>query len=134
MRTNLEILLSDWGRRQDISRDGALGYPKASAFTKERVNYDGYGYSGPESCAADGDMVKVDESISHLHPDMRVIIIAHYVLAGPVKKKAADLRMSNRDYYYALDSAHKHLSHNMGGIYATGYEPKLCAHVAALCA
>jgi hypothetical protein len=134
MRTNLELLLSDWGRRQDIRRDKALGYPTAAAFSKERVDHDGWGYSGPEACAADGDMLRVDGAINSLHPDMRVIITAHYVWAGPVKKKADMLHMSNRDYYYALEAAHKHLAHNMGGVYAKGYEPKLCAHVAALCA
>lgn len=132
MRTNLEILLSDWGRRQDIRRDGALGYPKSSAFTKERVNYDGYGYSGPESCAADGDMAKVDECINHLHPDMRVIITAHYVWAGPVKRKVDMLRTTRTAYYETLEYAHKQLSHSMGGNYATGYETKLSGHLAEL--
>lgn len=134
MRTNLEILLSDWGRRQDIRRDKALGYPTSSAFTKERVNYDGYGYSGPEACTADGDMARIDDAINHLHPDMRVVITAQYTWSGPVKKKADRLRISNRDYYYHLDAAHKHLATVMGGSFATGYEPKLCAHIAALCA
>lgn len=134
MRTNLEILLSEWGHRQDIRRDRALGYPTAAAFSKERVDHDGWGYSGPEACAADGDMLRIDDAINHLHPDMRVVITAHYVWNGPVKTKAAKLHMSNRDYYYALEAAHKHLSHSMGGKYETGYEPKLCAHVESVCA
>jgi hypothetical protein len=41
MRTNLELLLSDWGHRQDIRKDRALGYPSASAFSKERVDQGG---------------------------------------------------------------------------------------------
>ena len=32
MRTNLEILLAEWGRRQDITKDGGLGFPKPLGF------------------------------------------------------------------------------------------------------
>lgn len=135
MRTNLEILLSEWGRRQDIRRDKALGYPTASAFSKERVDQGGYGwgYTGPEACAADGDMVRIDDAINHLHPDMRVVITAHYVWAGPVKTKADRLRVEKRIYYFTLEHAHKQLSQAMGGVYTTGYEPKLCTHLEQVC-
>jgi DNA-directed RNA polymerase specialized sigma24 family protein len=132
MRTNLEILLSEWGRAQDIRRDKALGYPTAAAFSKERVDHDGWGYSGPEVCAADGDMLRIDDAINHLHPDMRVVITAHYVWAGPVKRKADLLKMARTAYYETLEYAHKQLSHSMGGTYATGYETKLSGHLAEL--
>jgi hypothetical protein len=135
MRTNLEILLSDWGRRQDIRRDKALGYPTSSAFTKERVDHNdyGWGYTGPEACAADGDMARIDDAINHLHPDMRVVITAHYVWAGPVKTKADRLHVEKRVYYFTLEHAHKQLSQHMGGVYTTGYEPKLCTHLEQAC-
>lgn len=129
MRTNLEILLSEWGHRQDIRRDRALGYPTAAAFSKERVDHDGWGYSGPEACAADGDMLRIDDAINHLHPDMRVVITAHYTWAGPVKTKHDKLRLSRAAYYFRLEAAHMQLSHLMGGAYATGYEPILSRQV-----
>lgn len=131
MRTNLEILLGEWGRAQDIRRDKALGYPTAAAFSKERVDHDGWGYSGPEVCAADGDMLRIDDAINHLHPDMRVVITAHYVWSGPVKRKADLLKIARTAYYETLEYAHKQLSHSMGGRYETGYEPRHDA--AAVC-
>ncbi|MDF8361926.1 hypothetical protein [Achromobacter anxifer] len=134
MRTNLEILLSDWGRRQDIRKDRALGYPTSAAFSKERVDQGGYGwgYTGPEACAADGDMLRIDDAINNLHPDMRVVITAHYVWAGPVKRKVDMLRTTRTAYYETLEYAHKQLSHTMGGSFATGYETKLSGHLAEL--
>lgn len=132
MRTNLEILLSEWGHRQDIRKDRALGYPTAAAFSKERVDHDGWGYSGPETCAMDGDMAKVDTAINLLHIDMRIIIVAHYVWPGPVKRKVDMLRTTRTAYYETLEYAHKQLSHTMGGSYATGYETKLSGHLAEL--
>lgn len=129
MRTNLEILLSDWGRANAIRKAGALGYPTSAAFSKERVQHDGWGYSGPEACAMDGEIARVDQAIDNLHPDMRVVITAHYTWAGPVKTKHDKLRLSRAAYYFRLEAAHMQLSHLMGGAYATGYEPILSRQV-----
>ncbi len=129
MRTNLEILLAEWGRRQDITKDGGLGFPSRSAFAREKVDYDGYGYSRPEACLPDPDLSRLDSAIDGLHPDGRVIIAFHYARPGPVKKKHEKLNLSRAAYYFRLEAAHLQLSHAMGGHYATGYEPILSRHV-----
>lgn len=129
MRTNLELLLSDWGRRQDIERDRALGYPSQAAFAKERVDHDAYGYSGPEALLPDADILRLDKAINSLHPDGRVIIVYHYVVSGPVKAKHDKLGLSRAAYYFRLEAAHLQLSHSLGGRYATGYEPILSRQV-----
>ena len=81
----------------------------------------------------DGDMAKIDEAINLLHADMRTVIIAHYVWPGLVKTKADRLRVEKRVYYFTLEHAHKQLSQAMGGVYTTGYEPKLCTHLEQVC-
>lgn len=132
MKTNLEILLSEWGEWQAGMNRSGLGLPSQSAFARMRVDHDRAATS-PDVKLVDDDMRRVDAAINDLHADMRVVMVAHYVWGGPVKTKADRLKLQPRVYYFALEHGHKQLSHVLGGIYATGYEPKLCTHMDALC-
>lgn len=133
MKTNLEILLGEWGRWQAGMNRTGLGYPSTSAFTQERVQSSA-NRDNLYVLMADDDMRRVDCAIAKLYPDMRSVIIAHYVGTGPVKVKAHRLGISIRVYYSTLEFAEKQLAHAMSGHYATGYEPKVCAHIAEMCA
>lgn len=132
MKSQIEILLGEWGRWKRGENRTGLGYPACSAFQRERVD----GGRGVEVMVAlvDDDLRRVAEEVETLHPDYRAILTAHYVAPGPVKTKADRLSTSVRVYYSMLEHAHRVLSHAMGGRYKAGYEPKLCAHVAAVCA
>lgn len=128
MRTNLEILLGDWGRWKAIQDDAGIGYPSEAAFSKMRVDCNVH--HGVSVSMVDPDLRRVDSLVSQMHPQDRAIILAHYKWRGPVKVKHEKLGLSVRDYYYGLEAAHRQLSHAMSGIYATGYEAKLCAQIA----
>ncbi|WP_233236334.1 hypothetical protein [Bordetella sp. LUAb4] len=130
MRTNLENLLSEWGGWKAGHNRTGLGYPRASAFTRMRV--DGGHWHQPAVGLADDDLRRVDDAIEALHPDARVVLAAHYIWPGLVKNKADRLQLSRSSYYFRIESAHQQLSHAMGGIYARGYEPILSRHVEAM--
>lgn len=132
MKTNLEILLSEWGRWQAGMNRTGLGYPSETSFSKMRVDCDRHASVG--ALLVDDDLRRIDMSISRLHPDVRVVVVAHYVWAGVVKVKAHRLRLAPRQYYLELEHAHKQLSHDLGGRYSDGFETKLCAHLDSLCA
>ena len=126
-RTNLEILLSEWGELKARENRPGLGYPAESTFAQMRV--DGQRRADPEVFLADDDIRRLDVAIGELHPDMRAVITAHYIWPGPVKVKADRLGVSPRTYYSNLEFAEKTLAYRMGGRYEVGYETKLCAHV-----
>lgn len=116
MKTNLEILLGEWGRIQAGKNKSGLGLPSCVAFLNERVQQ-----SNRENIyvlMADDDVRRLDGEIQRMHPDMRVILVAQYVWPGIVKCKLHRLKMTKTSYYESLDFAHKHLSHAMGGKYA----------------
>jgi hypothetical protein len=127
MRTNLEILLGDWGHWKALQDDAGLGYPSEAAFSKMRVDCNVH--QGAAVSVVDPDVRKVDGLIMTLHPMDRAVLLAHYKRTGPVKAKHDELGLSRRDYYYHLDACHRHLSHGMGGRYMRGYETKVCALV-----
>lgn len=128
MKTNIEILLGEWGRIQAGQNRSGLGFPSCSAFTNERVQQS----SRDEIYVlmTDDDISRLNMEITRVHPDMRAILVAHYVWAGPLKCKLPRLSLSKAMFYFKLDSAHQHLSHCMGGRYERGYEPILSRHVA----
>lgn len=127
MRTNLEILLGDWGRWKAIQDDAGLGYPSEAAFSKMRVDCNVH--QGSSVSMVDPDLRKVDGAINRLHPQYRAVVAIHYKMQAPVKVKHDALGIARRTYYDYLDFCHKQLSHEMGGIYATGHETKLSALV-----
>lgn len=130
-RTNLEILLSEWGHWQVAQAAIGLGFPRESPFSQMRV--DGQRRSDPEVFLADDDMRRADVAIGELHPDMRAVITAHYIWPGPAKTKAWRLGIQPRVYYFHVEFAHKELANKLGGIYLRGYEGKLCTHVESEC-
>lgn len=132
MKSQIEILLGEWGRWKRGENRTGLGYPSRSAFQQMRV--DGDRGVEVEVALIDDDLRRVADEVELLHPDYRAILTAHYVAPGPVKTKADRLSTSVRVYYSTLEHAHRVLSHAMGGRYRTGYEPKLCAHIAGACA
>lgn len=127
-RTNLEILLSEWGHWQVAQAAIGLGFPKESPFAQMRV--DGQRRSDPEVFLADDDIRRLDVAIGELHPDMRAVITAHYIWTGPVKAKTERLNLSRTVYYRYYEFAHKQLAHAVGGKYMRGYETILSPHVA----
>jgi len=116
MKSNIEILLGEWGAWKRGENRSALGYPSASAFQNMRV--DGQRSPDPDALLVDDDLRKVDRQISSLFPEARSVIVAHYVWIGPVKIKLDRVQMARTRYYDLLDMAHKQLSHWMGEGYS----------------
>lgn len=116
MKSNLEILLGEWGRWKAKENNGAQGYPKAAAFTSERVQ--GARRSDDLTQVIDEPMHKVDSIIAASHPDARRVLIAHYIWAGPVKAKIERLHVSRTWFYGQLEMAHHMVGHAMGGKFA----------------
>ena len=129
---NIEILLNEWGAWKRGENRSALGYPGEVAFSRMRV--DGQRSADPAAFIVDDDVRQIDDEINRIHPDYKAIVVAHYIASGPVKVKSHRLNVSTRIYYTTLEHAHRCLAYQMGGKYLTGYESKLCAHIARVCA
>jgi len=132
VKSNIEILLGEWGAWRRRENKNPLGYPDQSAFVRMRV--DGQRQSDPYALLVDDDLRTADDLIKAMHPDYTLILATHYIKSGPVKTKAHGLRISVRAYYVNLEHAHRTLAHQMGGKYESGFEPKLCTHVDLVCA
>lgn len=115
-KSNIEILLGEWGAWKRGENRSALGYPDQAAFQRMRV--DGQRGADPDVLLVDDDLSRLDNQISALFPEARRVITAHYVWPGPVKAKLDRLAISRTGYYDMLDGAHKQLSHWMGEGYA----------------
>lgn len=111
-KSNIEILLSEWGAWKRGENRSALGYPSQSAFSAMRV--DGQRGAEPDVLLVDDDLRQLDRSVDALFPEAKRIVTAHYVWTGPVKVKLGKVGMSRTGYYDMLDGAHKQLSHWMG--------------------
>lgn len=120
MRTKLENLLGDWGRWKRSENVRGLGLPKQSVYMSERV--DGSRAPEPNVFLVDDDMRRADQAINSLHPDMRVVMVAHYIWFGVVKAKAERLGISRTVFYRHVEFAHKQLAAQLGGAYKEGYE------------
>lgn len=131
MRSNIEILLGEWGAWKRGENRNVLGYPDQAAFQRMRV--DGQRRSDPDALLVDDDLRRLDRMVMELYPDARMVATAHYVWHGPVKAKLSRMNISRTGYYEALDFVHKQLSHLMGGRYvipATIPEIILSGHIA----
>lgn len=111
-KSNIEILLGEWGAWKRGENRNVLGYPDRSAFTRMQV--DGQRRSDPDVLLVDDDLRRLDTHIGHLFPEARRMITAHYVWVGPVKAKLDRLATSRTAYYTHLEYAHKQISHWMG--------------------
>lgn len=131
-RTNIEILLGDWGGWRVGENRGGLGYPSRSAFQAMRV--DGQRHADPDVPMVDDDMRRLDALINAMHPDYKAVLTLQYISPGLVKTKAGRLRVSIRSYYTTLEHAHRMLAHSMGGRYMMGWQTKVCAHLDLTCA
>ncbi|HET8635466.1 hypothetical protein ABRZ03_02420 [Castellaniella ginsengisoli] len=115
-RSNIEILLSEWGVWKRGENRNPLGYPDQAAFQRMRV--DGQRRSDPDALLVDDDLRRLDAFIGRLFPEVRAALTAHYVWPGVVKAKLDRVRMSRTVYYAHLNYAHNQLSHWMGDGYA----------------
>lgn len=115
-KSNIEILLGEWGAWKRGENRNALGYPAQAAFQNLKV--DGQRRSDPYALLVDDDLQKLDRNINALFPEARRVITAHYVWPGPVKTKLDRLAISRTGYYDMLDCGHKQLSHWMGEGYS----------------
>lgn len=115
-KSNIEILLGEWGAWKRGENRNPLGYPNQSAFQCMRV--DGQRHTDPDVMLVDDDMSRVDRHVNQLFTEAKRVVVAHYVWPGPVKTKLDRLRMSRTGYYANLDYAHKQLSHWMGPGYS----------------
>lgn len=120
MKSNIEILLGEWGAWKRGENRSSLNYPGQSAFTRMRV--DGHRSVDPDVLLIDDDLRRVDLAIQTLHPDMRAVVVAHYIWIGPVKAKTDRMRIARTVYYRHHEFAHKSLAAAMGGKYLAGYE------------
>lgn len=130
-KSNIEILLSEWGAWKRPENRGALGYPNQAAFQSMRV--DGQRRTDPSVLLVDDDIRRIDDLVGKLYPEAMMVATAHYVWSGPVKLKLSRVRLSRTGYYDVLDFVHKQLSHQMGGKYvipATIPETILSGHLA----
>ena len=115
IKSNIEILLGEWGAWKRGDNRSALGYPDHANFNQMRV--DGQRYAEPDVLMVDDDLRRLDRYIDHLFPEVRAALIAHYVWIGVVKAKLDRVKMSRTGYYAHLEYAHKQLSHWMGDTY-----------------
>ncbi len=112
MKSNIEILLGEWGSWKRGENRNVLGYPDQSAFQRMRV--DGQRGSDPNIPLVDDDIRKADREINAIHPEYRAVLVAHYVRPGPVKAKLDKLGISRSLYFFRLEFATKQLSFQMG--------------------
>jgi len=115
VKSNIEILLGEWGAWKRGENRTSLGYPDQSAFQRMRV--DGQRRADPHALMVDDDLRQLDSHIGYLFPEARVVIVAHYVWVGPVKAKLDRVHMTRTRYYDLLDMAHRQLGHWMGDNY-----------------
>jgi len=111
-KSNIEILLGEWGAWKRGENRNPLGYPRHSAFMTPRV--DGGDTCSPDVLLADDDVRRLDDWVPVLFPEARLVVTAHYVWPGPVKVKLDRIALSRTRYYDLLDGAHSQLSHWMG--------------------
>ena len=116
MKSNIEILLGEWGAWKRGENKSSLGYPGSSAFQSMRV--DGRRAPDPDALLVDDDLRKLDREVNAIHPEYRSVLIAHYVRPGPVKTKLDVLRVSRSLYFFRLEFATKQLAFQMGYISA----------------
>lgn len=115
-KSNIEVLLGEWGAWKRGENRRALGYPSQSAF--HNVVVDGQGkVAEPDVLLVDDDLNRLDRHMDALFPEARRIVTAHYVWVGPVKAKLDRLNISRTGYYDMLDCGQKQLSHWMGSGY-----------------
>lgn len=110
-KSNIEILLGEWGAWKRGENRSVLGYPDQSAFQQMRV--DGSRGADPDVLLVDDDLRRLDAEIHQLHPDFRAVLIMHYVRPGPVKVKLDTLGVSRALYFFRLDFATKQVGHKM---------------------
>lgn len=124
MKSQIEILLGEWGRWKRGENRTGLGYPSRSAFQQMRVDGD----RGVEVSVAlvDDDVRLIDELIELLHPQAKAVLTAHYVRIGLVKTKRDALKMTRTAYYDCLEFAHQFLGHN----WASRSPTKVSGHIA----
>jgi len=112
-KSNIEVLLSEWGAWKRGENRRALGLPSQSAF--HNVVVDGAGkVPEPDVLLVDDDLNRLDRCISALYPEAKRIVVAHYIWTGPVKAKLDKLGVSRTAYYDMVASCQKQLSHWMG--------------------
>ena len=112
-KSNIEILLSEWGAWKRGENRRALGFPSQAAF--HNVVVDGSGkVPEPDVLLVDDDLERLDRCISALFPEARRIIVAHYIWTGPVKAKLDKLGVSRTMYYDMVANGQKQLAHWMG--------------------
>jgi len=115
-KSNIEILLSEWGAWKRGENRNALGYPDQSAFMVMRV--DGLRRTDPYALLVDDDLRHVDRCIEKLYPGVKAVVVAHYVWTGSSKSKQSRLGLTRTTYYTHLDYAHNQLGYWMGDGYA----------------
>lgn len=114
-KSNIEILLGEWGAWKRGENRSTLGYPDHANFNQMRV--DGQRRAEPDVLMVDDDLRLLDRHIGNLFPEVRAALTAHYVWIGVVKAKLDRVKMSRTGYYAHLEYAHKQLSHWMGAGY-----------------
>jgi len=102
-------MLSEWGAWKRGENIVGLGYPDRSAFM--RLAVDGIRRLEPYAPYIDEDLMTLDGDISLLFPEMRIVIVAHYVWQDTTKNKIKRLQLSRSRYYDILEMAHRQLMH-----------------------
>lgn len=114
MKSQIEILLGEWGRWKRGENRSVLGYPRKAAFMVMRV--DGGNCTAPLGFVSDKEVERLDAEVSAIHPEYRVTLAAHYIWPGTIKEKLGRLSISRALYYFRLEFATKQLSFQMGFI------------------
>src|SRR5690625_7790520 len=113
-KSNIELLLSEWGAWKRGENRNMLGYPSQSPYMRFRV--DGQrSASDPDVLLIDDDLRQVDRCIEKLYPGVKTVVVAHYVWFGTSKSKLKHMRLTRIAYYTYHESVHNHLHHCMGG-------------------
>ena len=112
MKSQIEILLGEWGRWKRGENRSVLGYPKKAAFMVMRV--DGGTHMDPSEFVSDKEVERLDVEVNAIHPEYRAILSMHYVRPGAIKEKLERLSISRALYYFRLEFATKQLAFQMG--------------------
>ena len=112
MKSQIEILLGEWGRWKRGENRSVLGYPNKAAFMVMRV--DGGTHMDPSEFVSDKEVERLDAEVNAIHPEYRAILSMHYVRPGAIKEKLERLSISRALYYFRLEFATKQLAFQMG--------------------